>query len=465
MRLVFPNIGSGRVRDIETGVNRLYKAFQSTADSYRYTFQRPVITVGGRPNVVFLGNHSSGKSTVINHLLGSQPVQDTGVAPTDDCFTVLMYGETEQDFHGPAAVGQLPVEFSSLSSLGPDFLQHLRVKTRNRQYLKTVNLIDSPGMIDTAEGSSKRTYDFNAAVRSFTEISDLVFFLFDPDKPGTTGETVSVLSNCMFGIEFKLRVLLNKADTFDDVYDFARAYGTLCWNLARVLNTKDLPTIYTTYTPRPESRAESKLNLDGFDKHRAEVLEQLRNVPQRRYDSMLANVTSDFMRLSIQCSVINAVTRKLFFNRVRQASIFIVTTLTVFSLTLLPTYLFMLKGSNRFSFKSIMAYLLIFGITGICALFLAVLAHFKHKKLKTHLVSNLDQTFEAVYAEALVIGIRKDIRQYWNSIKSDVGALLQTDARFPLLRWGAKRRLNDAIYTTIPRLANKNRTGIKQRET
>ena len=39
------------------------------------------------PFVFLLGNHSSGKSTFINHVLG-RTVQETGVAPTDDGFTV-----------------------------------------------------------------------------------------------------------------------------------------------------------------------------------------------------------------------------------------------------------------------------------------------------------------------------------------------------------------------------------------
>ena len=107
-------------RDIETGVNRLYRAFKTTAERCHYTFQRPEITVGGRPSAVFLGNHSSGKSTVVNHLLGDPPVQDTGVAPTDDCFTVILYGAVEQDYYGPAAVGQLPAEFANIAAMLED---------------------------------------------------------------------------------------------------------------------------------------------------------------------------------------------------------------------------------------------------------------------------------------------------------------------------------------------------------
>ena len=94
-------------KGIEDTINRLYKAFKPSAEKYRYTFSLPELTVGGLPTIVFLGNHSSGKSTLINYLLGGSPIQDTGVAPTDDGFTIILYGEKDEDFYGPAALGDL----------------------------------------------------------------------------------------------------------------------------------------------------------------------------------------------------------------------------------------------------------------------------------------------------------------------------------------------------------------------
>ena len=40
------------------------------------------------PFVFLVGNHSSGKSSFINYALGRN-IQTAGVAPTDDCFTVI----------------------------------------------------------------------------------------------------------------------------------------------------------------------------------------------------------------------------------------------------------------------------------------------------------------------------------------------------------------------------------------
>lgn len=452
-------------RDIETGVNRLYRTFKTTAERYHYTFQRPEITVGGRPSAVFLGNHSSGKSTVINHLLGDPPVQDTGVAPTDDRFTVILFGEVEQDYYGPAAVGQLPAEFANIVAMGPAFLQHLQVKVRNRPYLKHVNLIDSPGMIDTAEGHATRSYDFPGAVRKFAEISDLVFFLFDPDKPGTTAEAVSVLSKCLFGIEFKLRVLLNKSDTFDSMYDFARAYGTLCWNLARVLRMKDLPTIYTTYTPQPGTRIETKVSLDGFDRHRAEILEQLRSLPQRRYDSMLANVAGDFTRLALQSRVLAAAAGRLFLRRLRDAAVFTLVALAAILVSwflathvIVPGY----DAASMLSWRRLLALVFTFALTGVCCLGAAVWSHLGFKRLRARLVNGVDSIFEAEYAVALAAGARNDLREYWNSVRADVAALVSSGAPLPLLGWGAQRRLDEVLRRTIPELAARSRKDVQK---
>ena len=286
-----------------------YRRFAPVAARYYHPLRRPSVTCGGTPCMIFLGNHSSGKSSLINWVLGGKPVQDVGLAPTDDGFTVILYGETEEDVCGPAAVSRLPEEFREFGTFGDAFLQHLKVKVRNRELLKTVTLVDSPGMIDSADGTVSRTYDFEGVVKMLTNLCDVVFFLLDPDKPGTTGETLSVFAKCIAGAEFKLRVLLNKCDAFSGMYDFARTYGTTCWNLARVLHTKDLPKIWTIYTG--EERTDSSLDLTDFNRHRQEFLGVLRDAASRRRDNVYAQALADFLGLSIRMRIVNHAARRL----------------------------------------------------------------------------------------------------------------------------------------------------------
>ena len=101
-------------------------------------------------------------------------------------------------------------------------------------------------MIDAVDRSNRREYDFDRSVRIFAEQADLILFFFDPDKPGTTAETISALTNTLSGLEHKLMIVLNKVDLFASMRDFARTYGTLCWNLSTDSYTHlTLPTIYS----------------------------------------------------------------------------------------------------------------------------------------------------------------------------------------------------------------------------
>jgi predicted GTPase len=87
-------------------------------------------------------------------------------------------------------------------------------------------MVDSPGMIDSPVSSggfsgqsnaTDRGYDFQGVVRWFAERADVVLLFFDPDKPGTTGETLNILLHSLGGMDHKLLIVLNKADQFRKV--------------------------------------------------------------------------------------------------------------------------------------------------------------------------------------------------------------------------------------------------------
>ena len=440
--------------DVVKRVNRLYEASARTASRYHYAFRRRTASPGGLPTVLLLGNHSSGKSTIVNDLIGDPPVQDTGVAPTDDSFTVILFGDEEREFFGPAAIGQLPPDFLPLKDLGPDFLQHLAVKFRRRDFLKRVQLVDSPGMIDAAAGSATRTYDFTRAVKTFAEISDLVMFLFDPEKPGTTGETVDVLSSCLRGIEFKLRVLLNKADTFDSMEDYARAYGTLCWNLARVLRTKDLPQIFSTFTPSTAARLAARIPLDPFERNRGKILDLLRNVGTRRLDSLLASATADFSRLSIQARVLGAVRRKLFAAGAANAALAMLVSAVAAFCGWFGLVRPLAAGASRISSAFAWSGTAAAGLVALAVCGAVAVA--RQRRLRARLASDkaLDAAFGEIYARrAAVAGIR-DLAPWWEEIRPAVSGIVLSGNALPLFSWGDFSRIDHALGEALPELAS-----------
>ena len=73
----------------------------------------------------------------------------------------------------------------------------------------------------------------------------MILLFFDPDEPGTTGEKLSKLLQSIGEMDHKLLIVLNKANQLKKIHDFARAYGSLCWKLSKVIPRKDLPRIFT----------------------------------------------------------------------------------------------------------------------------------------------------------------------------------------------------------------------------
>jgi GTPase Era involved in 16S rRNA processing len=280
------------------------------------------------PMVLMLGNHSAGKSTLINALLGIRE-QQTGVAPTDDGFTILRRGGSNVDEDGPTAVTNPEYGFAELRAFGNSFTNRFRVKTRklperNPNHPTGASLpfgmmiVDTPGMIDTPVHHShsrtsiegqQRGYDFLKATKWFASRADVILLMFDPANPGTTGETLDVMQQSLLGQEHKFLILLNKVDMFDRVTDFARCYGTLCWNLSKNIQNKDIPRIYTTYTSSEEVRVNtsSAAPLAELDRVRHEVMEELMRAPLRRLDNLLTETEEAARRVYMASVISNAV--------------------------------------------------------------------------------------------------------------------------------------------------------------
>ena len=75
----------------------------------KLSFELPVQArePAGFPSVLCLGNHSSGKSSFINHLLG-EDIQKTGLAPTDDGFTIITHGSQRESLDGHTNQSSVP---------------------------------------------------------------------------------------------------------------------------------------------------------------------------------------------------------------------------------------------------------------------------------------------------------------------------------------------------------------------
>jgi len=322
---------------------RLRSSMQPLNDKFKGPLDKAAQKNTILPFVFLLGNHSSGKSSFVNYVC-QRKVQTAGVAPTDDSFTIIVSGPADVDRDGPAFIGDPDMGFSGLRNFGPQLIHHTQLKVRSGLAVKNFMVVDSPGMIDSPmvrdsagiprQAVMDRGYDFEGVCRWYAERADVILLFFDPDKPGTTGETLSILTNSLVGLDHKLHIILNKADQFKKIHDFARAYGSLCWNLSKVIQRKDLPRIYTMCLPTAlQTRSGGDQSEEGrslgqglidLEATREEVVLEVLNAPKRRVDNEISRLSDSVAILQMHCKIIDDLCSKynglVFKNRLRLAA-------------------------------------------------------------------------------------------------------------------------------------------------
>ncbi|WP_114394798.1 dynamin family protein [Oleisolibacter albus] len=141
--------------------------------------------IGWWPVVSAVGLYSSGKSTLINDLLG-QTVQRTGNQAVDDKFTVLCHGTELRELPGTALDADPRFPFHAMGNEiekvapgeGKMVDRYLALKTVPSDRLRGLILVDSPGFdSDKYRDATLRLIDH------ILDLSDLTLVLFDARKP------------------------------------------------------------------------------------------------------------------------------------------------------------------------------------------------------------------------------------------------------------------------------------------
>eukprot|EP00760_Papus_ankaliazontas_P029032 PhM_4_TR4105/c0_g1_i1/m.9317 len=216
---------------------------KSQYDSFRPSWFSEILTLP-KPMVTFLGPFSSGKSSFINYLLQGNYLQ-TGPQPTTDKFNVIMHGEEHMVVPGRILAAAADQPFRGLQHLGDAFLECFGGVQVPHELLRSVTLVDTPGVLEAAGGVHARRYDYVRACRWFVERSDLVFILFDPTKLDAGNELRMMFKHALKNCEGKVRIVLNKSDSVGP-QELMKVYGSLFWNLSTLVNTTEPPRVYVS---------------------------------------------------------------------------------------------------------------------------------------------------------------------------------------------------------------------------
>ncbi len=276
---------------------KLRSRMTSVFKCYRMGMEELLAPIKWKPLVLVIGNYSSGKSTFINELLET-PVQRTGQAPTDDCFTVLTMpeeGEAHSDVSGSTVVNDERLPFKSLQRFGENLIARLVMKKVDHPLLKNMAIIDTPGMLDSVT-EKDRGYDYLGVVGEMARLADLVILMFDPHKAGTIKETYHAIRSTLPGATGEDRVVyvMNRIDECDNISDLVRSYGALCWNLSQMTGGKDMPRIFLTFAGSDAHEAGDGSSMSDavlvWGGERRELKMAVQDAPRKRLNHILQEV-------------------------------------------------------------------------------------------------------------------------------------------------------------------------------
>jgi len=127
---------------------------------------------------------------------------------------VVMGGDNEQSIPGNALVADPSRHFCDLSRFGNKFLKKLSCGVVNAPLLKSITLVDTPGILSGEKQRAQRDYNFNDTLNWFAERSDMIVLTFDANKLDISDELKAAI-DVLKDHDSKLRIILNKADTIE----------------------------------------------------------------------------------------------------------------------------------------------------------------------------------------------------------------------------------------------------------
>jgi len=257
-------------------------------------FHTPPVTIQefeGRPQVLLLGQYSTGKTSMVKWLSGSNSTHfDIKPQPSTDKFMAVVHGKEERIIHGHAATCLPQLPYQGLSVFGNNFLSSFQAVALPSEILQDITLIDTPGVLAGNKQNIGRDYHFASICEWMADRADLVLLTFDAHKLDISDEFQEVMQ-VLRPFADKVRCVLNKADQIDAT-NLVRVYGALLWNVGKVLQTPEVARVFVSSFWDESYRYQDHQQL--FEEDKEAVMKELRDLPRnsllRKINAFVARV-------------------------------------------------------------------------------------------------------------------------------------------------------------------------------
>lgn len=250
---------------------------------YRYDFfyESPYLTdveFDAKPQVMLVGQYSVGKTSFIRYMLGRDfPGSRIGPEPTTDRFTCLINGPDERTIPGNALSVHPDLPFRGLERFGVSFLSRFEGSQLPSSVLRSISLVDTPGILSGEKQRTNRGYDFTKVVSWFADRADLILLLFDAHKLDISDELKQTI-DALKGHEDKIRCILNKADQINR-QQLMRVYGALLWSLGKTLDSPEVLRVYVgSFWHEPLKTLD---NAELFEQEESDLMRDLAILPRQ----------------------------------------------------------------------------------------------------------------------------------------------------------------------------------------
>ena len=258
----------------------------------------PLLRPKNKVTVLLMGNHSAGKSSLVNYYT-EEEVMKTGVAIETQGITFVTSGQKQESLQGASTLALYPWLNGIVDREGiTPFLSTEVIATRHR-LMGLVTLIDTPGLVD---GSFEYAFDVNNILPWLADHADLCLVLFDPMGQALVERTMQVVQTIHKKHPSKTKFYLSKADTVPREQDRQKVLIQVTQGLSQRLSNMqfDLPTIYV-----PQDGAESTVDNTIDD-----LCKDIQRAVNQKVQHNLSQFKSDCEMLAVKCDETLAADRK-----------------------------------------------------------------------------------------------------------------------------------------------------------